>query len=260
MNDNLPSLSSAILTFIAAFAGALALGVLRWMSDDVRSSIIRGIHRVLSVILWPFRWVVTEFKEWRRVSVYKHRLITWDDLPLESKFNVHFRDLHELVQGFISWDDLPQASKDNVQFQDLSELARASIEVKDLPRDQKITLLDKFIFPRLQDAQHVGTLSLFDDNGSVELNETAQVGVAQGLDRRAVSQDRMRMTLNIAFTNPGSDFQLPMRRKIGFSEGSWAVLGTIDNRNRINPTTQTVVVWVTVLIFEDLAVYSSPTR
>ena len=119
MEDKLPPyLIYGILTAIAAFAGALGLGVSQWMSAGFRSSTRKMFHLLLSGIMWPFRRVATEIKEWRRVSVYRHQRITWDDLPWESKSTVQFQDLNELVRALIRWDDLPQQAKDNVRFQD----------------------------------------------------------------------------------------------------------------------------------------------
>ena len=283
MSENLPPyLIYGIITAIAAFAGGLGLGVSQWMSAGLRSSTRRVFHFLLSGILWPFRWGITAIKEWRRVSVYRHRGITWDDLPYESKLAVHVQDLSDLAQHLIVWDHLPQQAKDDVRFHDLSELARdlitwadlpqqaknmvrlqdlsdeaqASIRVRDLPREEKHTLLVNFIIPRLQTIRHEGRLSLFGDDDSITLDETVQISIAQEFDRRTVHQDRVQLTINIVFANEGADFQFLMGSNIGFRADHWAFRGEISNRTRINPTTQTIVVWITAMYFEELIVYS----
>ena len=184
------------------------------------------------------------------------RLIVWDHLPQQAKDDVRFHDLSELARDLITWADLPQQAKNMVRLQDLSDEAQASIRLSDLPRDEKRILLDKFIIPRLQNTLHKGMLSLFDDKDSISLDETAQVSVAQGFDIRSVRQDRMQLTLNIVFTNPGADFQFLRGSNIGFRADSWAFRGEISNRTRISPTTQTIEVWVTAMYFEELVVYS----
>ena len=257
MEDKLPPyLIYGILTAIAAFAGALGLGVSQWMSAGFRSSTRKMFHLLLSGIMWPFRRVATEIKEWRRVSVYRHRRITWDDLQGESKFAVHFQDLSDQAQALISWDHLPRQAKGNVRFQDLSEEARASITVRDLPRGEKFALLDKLILPQLHSAQHEGTLSLLDDKNSITLSEAAQVTVAREPDYRDARQDGMKLTLDIAFTNPRTEVHLRRGEKIGFTAGRWTTVGSIRQRTRTSSDTQAVTVWVTLLVFDSLAVYS----
>ena len=253
MTDNL--LFYVILTAVAAFAGSLGLGVSQWMSSGLRSGTRRVFDVLLSVILWPFRWVVTGIKEWRRVSGYRLRDLTWDDLPQESKNKVLFEDLSDSAQGLINWHHLPEVSKHHVSFQDLGEEARSSIKVKDLLRDQKFSLLDQFIMPKLQGAPHEGNLALFEDKMTVSLSDTAQVTIDQALSSSSVQQDRMQLTFKISFINPGSDFQIPMGKTIAFSAGGWGVLGTVSSRVRTDPDAQTVVVWVTSLAFESLVLY-----
>ena len=257
MNDSLPPfLVYGILTAVAAFAGGLGLGVSQWMSAGLKSSIIKAAYRVLSGIMWPFRRVATEIKEWRRVSVYRHRRIIWDDLQGESKFAVHFQDLSDQAQALISWDHLPRQAKGNVRFQDLSEEARASITVRDLPRGEKFALLDKLILPQLHGAQHEGRLSLLDDKNSPKLSEPAQVTFVREPDYHAVRHDGMQLTFNVTFVNPEAGFHLPVGERIAFHTPRWTVLGSVRNHTRITPNTQTVVVWAMVLIFEDLSVYA----
>lgn len=253
MTDNL--LFYVILTAVAAFAGSLGLGVSQWMSSGLKSSTRRVFQFLLSVILWPFRWVVTGFKEWRRVSGYRHRDLTWDDLPQESKNKVMFDDLSDLAQRLINWHHLSEVSKHHVSFQDLGDEARSSIKVKDLPRDQKFSLLDQFIMPKLHGVPHEGKLAQFEDKMTVSLSETAQVTIDQALRSGSVQQDRMQLTLKISFINPGTDFPIPMGKMIGFSTDGWVVLGTVNSRVRTDPDAQTVVVWVTNLIFESLIIY-----
>ena len=257
MNDNLLTiLISGFVSVIAAFAGGYGLGVSQRTSGDWKSSIGKAVHLLLSGILRPFRWVATEIKEWRRVSVYRHQRITWDDLPWESKSTVQFQDLNELVRALIRWDDLPQQAKDNVRFQALSEEARASIRVRDLPLGEKLIILDRFILPQLHDAAHEGTLSLLDDKNSITLSEAAQVTVAREPDYHDERQDGMRLTLDIAFTNPGTGLPLRRGEKIGFTAGRWTTVGSIRQRTRTSSGTQAVTVWVTFLLFDSLAVYS----
>ena len=255
MNDDL--LLYVILTAVAAFAGGLGLGVSQWMSSGLKSSTRKVFHLVLLVFLWPFRWVSRGIKEWRRVSGYRHRDLTWDDLPQQSKSKVLFEDLSDLARELINWDDLPQGSKDKVLLQDLCEDARNSIDVKDLPRGQKITLLDKFIFPQLQAMPYEGRLSLIDDKGYVSFEETARITIAQTLDIGLVMQDGMQLALNIAFANPASDVQIPMGRDIAFTAGRWFVLGTVRGRARTGTATQTVTVRVRTMSFESLVVYKT---
>ena len=256
MNDNLPPyLIYGTLTAIAAFAGGLGLGVSQWMSADLKSSTRKVFNLLLSGLLRPFRWGVTAIKEWRRVSGYRHRRITWDDLPGESKLTVHVQDLSELARGLISWDDLPQQAKDKVRFQDLSEEARASIGVRHLSLGVKLTILDRFILPQLYDVQHEGTLSLLDDRYSTKLSEAAQVTVSREPDYRDVRQDGMQLTLNTAFTNPRAEFSLPRGESIAFFTRRWRVIGSIEQRTR-TPPTQSVVVRVMALQLDDLTVYS----
>ena len=229
------------------------------MSDGVKSSIIKGAHRVLSVIMCPFRWGVTAIKEWRRVSVYRHRRITWDDLPGESKFAVHFQDLSDLAQSLIRWDYLPQQAKDNVRFQDLSEEARASIRVRDLPLGEKLIILDNAVLPQLHGAQHEGTLSLLDDKDAPTISETAQVTVPPEPDYRDVRQDGMQLTFNVTFVNPEAGFHLPRGTRFGFGTlgtRRWRIVGSIRHHTRISSDTQAVTVWVTFLLLDSLAVYS----
>ena len=257
MNDNLLTiLISGFVSVIAAFAGGYGLGVSQRTSAGFRSSTRKMFHLLLSGIMWPFRRVATEIKEWRRVSVYRHQRITWDDLPWESKSTVQFQDLNELVRALIRWDDLPQQAKDNVRFQALSEEARASIRVRDLPLGEKLIILDRFILPQLHDAAHEGTLSLLDDKNSITLSEAAQVTVAREPDYHDARQDGMQLTLDIAFTNPGTGLPLRRGEKIGFTAGRWTTAGSIRQRTRTSSDTQAVTVWVTLLLFDSLAVYS----
>ena len=257
MNDNLPPyLIYGTLTAIAAFAGGLGLGVSQWMSAGFKSSTRKVFLLLLLGTLWPFRWGVTAIKEWRRVSVYRHRLITWDDLPGESKFAVHFQDLSDQAQALISWDHLPRQAKNNVRFQDLSEEARALIAVRDLPRGEKFTLLDKLILPQLQGAQHEGTLSLLDDKNSPKLSEAAQVTFVREPDYRDVRHDGMLLSLSVKFANPEAGFHLPVGERIAFHTPRLTVFGSVRNHTRITPNTQTVAVWAMFLMFEDLGVYA----
>ena len=231
MEDNLPPyLIYGILTAIAAFAGALGLGVSQWMSAGFRSSTRKMFHLLLSGILWPLRWGVTAVKEWRRVAVYRHRRITWDDLP--------------------------QESKDNVTFHALSEHARDLIGLKDLPRDEKRRILDNFIMPNLNDVQHDGTLSLLDESGATTLSEYAQVTISRDNPYRDLRQDGMLLSLDIAFESPQNEIAFRVGEKISFESRSRIVAGNIRQRGRMPSGTQLVTVWVTFLYFDWLHVFS----
>ena len=84
MNDSL--IPYAIVTAIATMVGALgSLGVSKLMSSGLKSSTKKLFVGLLSGVQWPFRLGAAAIKEWRRVSVYRHRPITWDDLPQKSK-------------------------------------------------------------------------------------------------------------------------------------------------------------------------------
>ena len=231
MEDNLPPyLIYGILTAIAAFAGALGLGVSQWMSAGFRSSTRKMFHLLLSGILWPLRWGVTAIKEWRRVAVYRYRRITWDDLP--------------------------QESKDNVTFHALSEHARDLIGLKDLPRDEKRRILDNLILPNLNDVQHDGTLSLLDDMGAITLSEYAQVTISLDNPYRDLHQDGMLLSLDIAFESPQNEIAFRVGEKIWFESHSWIVAGNIRQRGRMPSGTQLVTIWVTFLYFGWLHVFS----
>ena len=230
MNDSLPPYISYLLTALAAFAGGLGLGVTQRVSAGLLIITRKAFHLLLAGILWPFRWAVTAIKEWRRVSVYRHRRISWDDLPDESRLAVHV--------------------------QDLSEEARASIGVKDLPLGEKRTILDKLILPNLCDTQHEGGLSLLDDRNSVTLTETAQVTVPPDSNYRDVRQDGMQLSLKVTFAIPEAGFHLPRGTRIGFATCRWRIAGSIRHHTRISSDTQAVEVWVMFLEFDSLVIYS----
>ena len=257
MSENLPPyLIYGIITAIAAFAGGLGLGVSQWMSAGLRSSTRRVFHFLLSGILWPFRWGITAIKEWRRVSVYRHRGITWDDLPYESKLAVHVQDLSDLAQHLIVWDHLPQQAKDDVRLQDLSEEARASIRLSDLPLVEKRNVLDKFIFPKLFGTQHDGELSLLDDRNYVTLQEASQVTFPKEEDYRAVDQNGMLLTFLISFESPETEIALQRYARIGFTCRYWMAAGNVRRRTRVSPGIQSVEVWVTIFSFDGLSFFT----
>ena len=256
MNENLPPLSYVILTFVAAFAGTIALGVLRWMSDGVKSSIIKAVRLMLSGILWPFHWAATAVKEWRRVSVYRHRRITWADLPDELKIAVHIQDLSDMAQRLIVWDHLPQQAKGDVRFHDLSEGARASIGLSDLPLVEKRNVLDKFIFPKLFGTQHDGELSLLDDRNYITLQEASQVTFPKEEDYRAMDQDGMLLDSLISFESPETEIALQRDARIGFTCRYWTAAGNVRRRTRVSPGTQRVEVRVTIFSFDGLSFFT----
>ena len=216
--------------FIAAIAGGL-VGVLgseliRWILRKAETS-GRGILRWLFLQLrHPFILVATESREWRRVSVYRHRRITWDDLPKESK--------------------------DSVRLLDLSENARDSVKMHQLPQGEKYNLLDKFILPQLRGVTFEGTLHLLNDEGSTILAESAQVTIPPFEHPGVISQDGMELQPEITFENSGNEIALPRGGRIGFEARRWRMVGNIVTRRRVSPGSQSVELWVTDLYFDRL--------
>ena len=227
MNDNV--LFYAILTFVAAFAGAFGWGVSQKVSPGIRGSLRNVLDRPRLGIKRLFRWGVTEVKERHRVSGFRHRPITWEDLP--------------------------QESKDLVKFHDLSESARNSIMLRDLPRNDKDNLLDRFILPKLRSRPFEGQLSLLDDRDSITLTEAAQITVSPDDYQYYADQEGLQIILDIKFENPENEIRCPRGAVIGFESGPWRFVGKTRERGRISPGSQRVVVWITFLSFDRLDVY-----
>ena len=199
--------------FIVAIAGGL-VGVLgseliRWILRKAKTS-GRGILRWLFLQLKrPFTLIGVEIREWHRVSVYRHRHITWDDLP--------------------------QDSKDSVKFRDLSENARDSVRMHQLPRGEKYDLLDKFILPKLRGTIFEGALQLFNDEGSITFVESARVTIPPVEGPGHIAQDGMELQPLITFENPENEIALPRGGKIGFDAGAWRMAGNIRTLSPYSP-------------------------
>ena len=231
MNANL--LDYIILTAVAAgsaaFMGTFGWGLSQTVSPGIKNGIRNMARRVVLGIRRPFSWSATEIREWRRVSTYRHRHITWDDLPKESK--------------------------DSVRFLDLSENARDSVKMHQLPQDEKYKLLDKFILPKLRGATFEGTLHLLNDEGSTTLFESARLTLPPVEHPGVIDRDGMQLTLLIIFENPENEIALPRGGKIGFEAKAWRMIGNIRTRQRISPGSQNVEIWITYLQFDGIPVF-----
>ena len=219
IDDLLPLFTHAALTAIGAFVGVQS----QRMSDDWKTGFKQVFLRGLSVILWPFRWVAKAINDWQRVSAFRHRPLTWDDLP--------------------------QQAKEKVRFQNLSEDARVEIGVSDLPTSEKRTLLEGYILPRIQGADQPGTVTLFDDSNRTRLSEYALIEVESKGDYVDVLHNGMNLSLKVTFEQPEEGIPFPIGGTISCRTSDWAIVGTIQYRDRTSLGTQSIMVWVSNMSF-----------
>jgi hypothetical protein len=113
-----------VIPFLFAVAAILVataiLGTIRWTRERILSFGGRLSRRGWSELNRPFAWVATEAQEWRRLSDYRRRDLTWDDLPQNSKDSVGLHDLSESTRQEIRLSDLPQGEKRDILRQDIS--------------------------------------------------------------------------------------------------------------------------------------------
>ena len=215
-----------IVAAAGAFVGVLGSEAIRWILRKAETSGRDILRWLLLQLKRPFTLTATEIREWRRVSVYRHRSITWSDLP--------------------------QESKDSVRFHDLSENARDSVKMHQLPQGEKYNLLDKFILPQLRGATFEGTLHLLNNEGSTILAESARVTIPPVEHPGVISQNGMQLQPEITFENPENEIALPRGGRIGFEARAWRMVGNITTRSRVSPGSQSVELWVTDLYFDRL--------
>ena len=192
----------------------------------------RRSWQLLSKLSWPLRWIVAEIKEWHRVSGYRHRLITWNDLP--------------------------QISQDQVTLRDLGESARNSVSLCDLSQYGKYHLLDKLILPKVWDLQFTGRVALLDDRWSPSISRDVQLTIRKNNQHHlTINQDGMKLNVEVAFPDPTLEIPWPSNAPISFHVPglSWNVTGKLLEHYPLSPGSQSIDIWIEVFHFDLIAVY-----
>ena len=107
--------------------------------------------------------------------------------------------------------------------------------------------MEDFILPRMQGADQGGSVTLFDDSNRTRLNEHALIEVEPKGDYVDVLHDGMNLSLKVTFEQPEEGIPFPTGGTISCSTSDWAIVGTIQYRDRISPGRQSIMVWVTSL-------------
>lgn len=219
-----------IVAAAGAFVGVLGSELIRWILRKAETS-GRGILRWLfNQLKRPFGWVVLEVREWRRVSGYRHREITWDDLL--------------------------QDARDSVDFHDLSVRARGSVQMKDTPQSLKYDLLHTFVLPEIDGVSHAGKLHRLDSSGHPELSRDVQVAFSWNHPSFYVGQDGMRLDLEIGFSSIQEEIPCQPNARIMLDLGTIALIGDVKRHNQLRPGSQWVEVWISYFLYKAMLIFS----
>ena len=135
-----------------------------------------------------FTWIAGEVREWQRVSNYRHR--------------------------FLTWDDLPQGSKDTVTISDLSQPVRDSIKLQDVSQMDKYYLIHKFILPSLNDSSLEGIVYKLDDNDRRTNERRVQIIIPEDDFFVQVCQNTMLLPIVIDFLDPTHEIEIATEDRI----------------------------------------------
>lgn len=219
--------------FFAAIAGGL-VGVsgselIRWILRKAETS-GRGILRWLFLQLKrPFIWVAMEIREWRRVSAYRHRRITWDDLPQESKYSVSFHDL--------------------------STSAREAIKLTDISQTEKYVLIYGLILPELKGSQINGQLQALDKNGRGTLRRSVQIDIDDDDMFVQIDQTGMTLPVKVVFQNASEEIPCQIGARFYFYSREVTFTCKVAMHNQPYPGTQEVTVWIDHLLFKAVSIF-----
>ena len=216
------------VTAVGTVVAVVFYNVAGWILSKIRSGGRRVLRSISLGLKRPFAWCADEIGEWKRVSAYRHRIITWDDLPPDSQ--------------------------NSVGFQDLSEPSRSSISFKDLPLNPKIILLETFILHGIYGSQHSGILHKIDEQNRAVSNREVQIVVNREIPNYDIQQERIRVIIDAEFVLPGQEFALQRDDEIWF-DGGWQMGGKVIRETPMGLGKYQITLWVDTLAFKGLTIF-----
>ena len=235
------TLALIAVTAVGTLVSVVFYNVAGWILSKIRSGGGRALRSIPLGLKRPFTWCADGIGEWKRVSAYRHRIITWDDLPPDSQNSVGFQDLSP-------------DSQNSVDFQDLSEPSRRSISFKDLPLDPKSMLLEKFILHKIYGSQHSGELHKIDELNRPVSSRAVQIAVNRGISHYDMRQDGMLIVIDVEFVLHGQEFAIQRDDKIWFS-GDWQMAGKVRGETPMELGKYQLTLWIDMLHFEGLNIF-----
>ena len=223
------TLALIAVTAVGTLVSVVFYNVAGWILSKIRSGGGRALRSIPLGLKRPFAWCADGIGEWKRVSAYRHRIITWDDLSPDSQ--------------------------NSVGFQDLSEPSRRSISFKDLPLDPKTMLLEKFILHKIYDSQHSGKLHKIDELNRPVSSRAVQIAVNRGISYYDMRQDGMLIVIDVEFVPPGLAITLQRDDKIWFSGEDWQMAGKVREETPMELGKYQLALWIDMLHFEGLNIF-----
>ena len=227
MPDN--TLFIIVLTFVGTVGGGFGL----WLAPRTLPKVRGGLRKLFRWLLrgakWPFAYIAGEVGEWRGVSGYRHRSLTWDDLP--------------------------QDSKDQVQFHALSESARRSIKLSDLPQSTKYNLLHTLVLPEFEEKRLEGRLQRLDNNGYPELTRDVELLVNSRSPGAYIDQAGMQVGLEIIFASIQEEIPCQPNTRFMFHSGQIVMAARVLNHHQPCPGRQQVSAWISHLSYKALPIF-----
>ena len=214
---------------ISILLGGLLLLAVQWILRKTHAGGKGVLRECWSRFRRPFVWAATEISEWRTVSKYRHRPLTWDDLP--------------------------EASRDKVRLQDLSEPARRSMHISDLPEKEKRLLLNEFVLPELSENQHKGNLSKLDSRNRPTLRREVELSLQSDAPYISTKQDGIELPFTVEFKTPQEEVVYETMERIWFVGRNWQFVGNVLRQHSTIPGSQKFEIWATHLRFDDIWIF-----